>query len=53
MQYIANRDKYALSEKSITNADVYGNGDGITAMDALMIQQVDSGLISEAELVTE
>lgn len=50
MQYIANRDKYVLSEQSIVNADVSGDGDGITAKDALMIQQVDSGMISVSDL---
>ena len=53
MQYIANRDKYTLSGQSLVNADVYGGGDGITAMDAFKIQQVDSGLITEAELIVD
>ena len=46
LQYIANKDKYGLSDKGKKNADCCDTGDGITARDALAIQQLDSQLIS-------
>ena len=45
-QSIGNPDKYALSEQGVKNADVSGNGDGITAADALAIQKFDAGIIT-------
>lgn len=40
-----------LTDTSIMiNADVIGNGDGVTAQDALVIQQVDAGIYKAAEL---
>ena len=44
LQYIANPIKYPLSEDEQLNADVYNTGDGITPMDALIIQKLDAGL---------
>ena len=32
------------------NADVSGNGDGVTAQDALTIQQVDAGIYKVTDL---
>ena len=51
MQYSANPDFYGLgkengiSEKGAENADVIGDGDGITNLDALQIQKYKLGLI--------
>jgi len=46
LQYVANKEKYPLDETAIANADVYNKGDGLTGMDALTIQQYDSGVIT-------
>ncbi len=54
LQSIANKDKYALKPEGALNADVYMNGDGVTAMDAYAIQLVDAGKIKAADLpITE
>ena len=45
LQYIANRDKYKLTDKGMKNADCCDVGDGITAKDALAIQKLDAKLI--------
>ncbi len=47
LQYTANSRKYPLSEKAVLSADVYDNGDGITPMDALAIQQKDARIITK------
>ncbi|MBO7396041.1 MAG: cellulase family glycosylhydrolase [Ruminococcus sp.] len=49
LQHIANQDKYALKAQGKVNADVDGQS-GITANDALTIQRVDAGVISESDL---
>ena len=41
LQSLGNKDKYVLEDQGKINADVFDNGDGITAKDALTIQQVD------------
>ena len=46
MKAIGNADDYPLSERQKDAADVYSRGDGITAMDALTIQEYVSGQIS-------
>ena len=46
LQYVSNKEKYPISEEALILADVYNKGDGLTGMDALMIQQYDSGAIS-------
>lgn len=38
MQTLANPDKYSLTAQGALNADVYGNNDGVTGMDAIGIQ---------------
>ncbi len=43
LQYIANAEKYALSEQGIKNADCDGTA-GITGGDAIMIQKMDAGV---------
>lgn len=45
MQSLANSSKYTLSAQGLENADVYMNGDGVNAQDALSIQKYDTGLI--------
>lgn len=50
LQYVANEEKYPLSEEGLNNADIYLRGDGITSMDAVVIQQIDTGLITEDSL---
>ncbi|MBR6069684.1 MAG: cellulase family glycosylhydrolase [Ruminococcus sp.] len=45
LQFIANGDKFKLSDEARMNADCYAPGDGITAMDALAIQQLDAKIL--------
>ena len=47
LQCIGNGDKYKLTEKGLLNADVYENGSGITAMDALSVQKYDAKVIDK------
>lgn len=47
--YVGNSKNNPLSEQSILNADVHNTGDGLTANDALMIQQYLSGNITNLE----
>ncbi len=46
MQYKSNPNKYKLSTQGAANADVVGNGDGVTNLDALEIQKYRLGLVS-------
>lgn len=46
LQFIGNKDKYALSDEAKANADCFNPGDGITGMDAIAIQKLDAKLIS-------
>ena len=50
LQSLANPDNYKLTEQGRKNADVSGNGDGVTAGDALVIQQVEAGVYKATEL---
>ncbi|MCR4890039.1 MAG: endo-1,4-beta-xylanase, partial [Ruminococcus sp.] len=45
LQFLGNKDKYALTEQAKLNADVCNPGDGITANDALTIQKYDAGIV--------
>ncbi|MBR1591862.1 MAG: dockerin type I repeat-containing protein [Ruminococcus sp.] len=45
LQYIANGEKYPLSDKALRNADVDGNA-GVSGKDAAEIQKYDAGVIS-------
>lgn len=45
LQYVANADKYPLSDSGLRNADVFMRGDGITGMDAVAVQQYDTGVV--------
>lgn len=53
LQHLGNRDKYRLAEENMENADVDGVA-GITANDALIIQQLKAGVynLSDLPLVT-
>lgn len=46
LQHMGNRDKYALTKQGEINGDVDGK-EGITASDALAIQQYDAKLVSK------
>ena len=46
LQFIANGDKYKLTDEGKKNADCFGPGDGITAKDALAIQWLDAKTIN-------
>lgn len=50
LQYLTNKDEYSLTEHGLINADVSGNSDGVTAQDALVIQQVDAGIYKLSDL---
>lgn len=50
LQFLTNKDEYKLTEQGMLNADVVGNGDGVTAQDALVIQQLDAGIYKQEEL---
>ena len=49
LQYVANKEKYPLSETGIINTDIDG-AEGITGTDAIVIQKVDADLISASDL---
>ncbi|MDO4864509.1 MAG: CotH kinase family protein, partial [Ruminococcus sp.] len=46
LQHLGNRDKYGLTEQGLVNADVDGEP-GVTAKDALLIQQLDAKQIDK------
>ncbi len=52
LQYLTNKDEYQLTEAGLYNADVDGIP-GVTASDALAIQQLDAGIIHSLPLVTD
>lgn len=47
LQFIANEQKYPLTKKQQKAADCFNTGDGITAMDAMAVQCLDTGYITE------
>jgi len=47
MSYVANTDKYSLSESQKNLADVYQRGDGISNMDALAVEKYIAQIINE------
>lgn len=49
LQYLGNKDKYKISEQGRKNADVDGTA-GLSAVDALVIQQADAGVYKLSEL---
>lgn len=50
LQFLGNKDKYALTDEAKANADCYNTGDVITGNDALTIQKIDAGLINASNL---
>lgn len=50
LQHVALEAKYGLTEQGKLNADVFDNGSGVSAADALVIQKLDAKLITEADL---
>jgi len=42
LQYVANAEKYPLTAQELFNADIVGDGDGVTPLDALEIQKWDA-----------
>lgn len=46
LQFIANEEKYPMDEKQQKAADCFNTGDGITAMDAMAVQSLDTGYIT-------
>ena len=53
MQSLANPDIYQISEQGKLNADVVGNGDGISSNDALAIQMTGISLLKLEDLPLE
>lgn len=49
LQYLTNKDEYQLTDKGMINADVDGE-EGVTAGDALVIQQYDAGIVKSLPL---
>ena len=45
MQSLSNPDKFKLTPQGKANADIYGDGDGVTTTDALHIQKILIGLV--------
>lgn len=52
LQYIGNGDKYSLTPAGMANADVVAP-DGITSLDALVVQMLDAGLVKQDQLPLE
>ncbi|MCM1530500.1 MAG: glycoside hydrolase family 9 protein [Alistipes sp.] len=53
LQSIGNPDKYALSAAGELNADCYDPGSGVTAMDALAVQEFDAKVIRSLPKIAE
>lgn len=51
IQFIANNDKYRLSEQGYKNADCYNPGDGVTGLDAYAIQLLETNSIIDLPLI--
>ena len=49
LQYVANAEAYPLSDAGLINADIDGE-EGITGTDAIVIQQVDAGVVNQEDL---
>lgn len=45
LQYVANEEKYPLTESGKKAADCFNTGDGITAMDTIAVLRLDTGKI--------
>lgn len=46
LQYLANSDKYTLTEQGARNSDCSNSGNGITVDDAIAIQKLDAKIIN-------
>ncbi len=53
LQYIGNKDKYALTDKAKENADCCNPGDGITGQDALAIQKLDAKIYTKLPVLID
>jgi len=53
LQSIANPDSYKIDDANKKSADVAGNGDGITTLDALAIQMLEAKVISSLPVAGE
>lgn len=53
LQFVANEEKYPLTAQGKINADCVDAGKGITAMDAIAIQAIDTSIIKESDLPIE
>ncbi|MBP5362945.1 MAG: cellulase family glycosylhydrolase [Ruminococcus sp.] len=53
LQFIANGDKYKLTDEGRKNADCYNPGDGVTPKDALAIQMLDAHNIDNLPLIAD
>ena len=51
MQYVANSEKYDLTDEQKANADVYNTGDGVTVKDAAVIESYVSGLVEALPVI--
>lgn len=51
LQYIANEDKYPLSEQGLKNADCYNPGDGITGNDAVAVMRLDTKVVDKLPII--
>lgn len=49
IQHIGNKDKYALSEQGLINADIDGV-EGVTGADAITIQNIEAGTVKVEDL---
>ena len=49
LQYVANQEKYPLTEEGLVSADIDGQP-GITGSDAITIQKIDAGIIKLEDL---
>ncbi|MDE5765111.1 MAG: cellulase family glycosylhydrolase [Ruminococcus sp.] len=49
LQYLGNRDKYTITDAGKLNADVDGES-GLSAVDALVIQQLDAGVYTMEQI---
>ncbi|MDE6519555.1 MAG: cellulose 1,4-beta-cellobiosidase [Ruminococcus sp.] len=49
VQALGNKDKYALEEQGAINADIVDNGSGVTGIDALALNLMEAGRVTQPE----
>ncbi|MCM1132775.1 MAG: glycoside hydrolase family 9 protein [Ruminococcus flavefaciens] len=49
IQSLGNKDKYALGKQGAINADIVDNGGGVTGLDALALQYMAAGKVTQPE----